>query len=681
MRDLAERVLFSTTLEEKLSPGPLAATDDSPGSAIALPDAPGRPVELRLRADGVKADFPGTHRLDDDRERGIMLHFLANHELLAAELMALVLLRFPDAPKEYRLGVYEAMREEQAHALMYVRRMRECGIAFGELPVSHYFWRIVAPMETPLDFVTRLNLTFEQANLDFSKHYAGLFRQVGDTATAAVLEKIHLDEIGHVGHGVKWFRHWKQRGETDWEGFRRCLSFPLTPARAKGLAPFNAESRRLAGLDEDFIRHLEVCEASRGRTPLLHWFNPSAESHARSMAMGKRWQPDKVSLALEHDLEALMLACCRRDDAMLMRRPPSVGHLGRLKATGFDLPEIIPLSEVDQFSSGRKLSGLRPWAWSPDASEALRPWGAAIAPGMNHPWRSPLPAEWFSKAIGLQLESSLGPVPETGELLVDVAAIDAAISRHLDGETPSPTRQALLKAPFACSGRGHLRVNDNSLPTSTRGWITNTLAAHGAVVVEPWLDRVLDFSALYEAKADGTAELLGFTVMENDPAGRFQGIRVAPKFGTLLKPWVADSGSQPTRDDGDLALFLFREAKFLELYQKQLPPLLADLLPGYQGPLCIDAMVHRRADASLALKPIVELNVRFTMGRLAWEWMKRSGNRPSRLRLLRKAEMSLEEIRSLSTASGRILNDPEHAELFLAHWSSYPMEEVEVSCS
>ena len=29
--------------------------------------------------------------------------------------MALVLLRFPDAPKEYRAGVYEAMREEQAH--------------------------------------------------------------------------------------------------------------------------------------------------------------------------------------------------------------------------------------------------------------------------------------------------------------------------------------------------------------------------------------------------------------------------------------------------------------------------------------------------------------------------------------------------------------------------------------
>jgi len=689
MRDLAERVLFATSLEEKLAPGPVTASDDSPGPAIALPDAPGRPAELRIRADGVKADFPGIHRLDDDRERGVMLHFLANHELLAAELMALVLLRFPDAPKEYRAGVYEAMREEQAHALMYVRRMRECGIAFGELPVSSYFWRIVAPMETPLDFVTRLNLTFEQANLDFSRHYAALFREVGDTATAAVLEKIHLDEIGHVGHGVKWFRRWKQRGETDWDGFRRCLSFPLTPARAKGLAPFNAESRRLAGLDEDFIRHLEVCEVSRGRTPVLHWFNPSAESHARAAAMGKRWQPDKVSLALEHDLEALMLACCRRDDAVLMRRPPSVEHLQRLKAAGFELPEIVPLKERGRpahsppGSSPRKLSGLRPWAWSPDASETLAPFRDAIAPDMEHPWREPFPNEWFSKAIGLKLEHALGPVPETGELLHDADRVLAAVARHLspssscsssssnprtrienendDEEEMAWVPQALLKAPFACSGRGHLRVNADSDPARTRGWIDNTLAAHGAVVVEPWLDRVLDFSALYEAKPGGSVELLGFTVMDNDPAGRFQGIRVAPKFGHLL--------AQTDTRHFLLSTSHCREAA-TELYRKHLPPLLRDLLPGYAGPLCVDAMVHRRVDGSLALKPVVELNVRFTMGRLAWEWMKRSGNNPGHLRLLRKPTMSPDEIESLVAEPGVLLNDPHRAKHFLVHWSA-----------
>jgi uncharacterized ferritin-like protein (DUF455 family) len=644
MREIAERVLFAETLEEKLRLGPLVASDEMRGRAIALPDGPGRPLELRVRGDGVKVDFPGTNRLDDDRERGIMLHFLANHELLAAELMALVLLRFPDAPKEYRAGVYEAMREEQAHAMMYVRRMRECGIAFGELPVSDYFWRIVAPMETPMDFVTRLNLTFEQANLDFSKHYASLFRQVGDAATAAVLEKIHLDEIGHVGHGLKWFRRWKERGETDWEGFRRCLSFPLTPARAKGVAPFNAESRRIVGFDEDFIRHLEVCSVSRGRTPVVHWFNPNAESHARAAVMGKPWQPDKTSVALEHDLEALMLGCCRKDDAMLMRRPPSVEHLARLKNAGYELPEILPAGTPP----GRKLGGLQPWAWSPDAVEQLRPYADDVSPGMDRPWREALPAVWFSKEIGLRLESALGPVPETGMLCRDAKSAMSEIERHLaDG-------QALLKVPFACAGRGHLRVNRESLPNKTRGWIDNTLAAHGGVVVERWLDRVLDFSALYQMKPDGVVEHVAFTVMQNDAAGRFLGIRVGPKWGNLM--------------DSKIAEFLFREARVMAIYQNQLPPLLAELLPGYTGPLCVDAMVHRRADGSFALKPVVEVNVRFTMGRLAWEWGKRGPGGGGRLRILRKQALGDQEIADLIDGPGLFLNDPASATTFLAYW-------------
>lgn len=645
IREIAERVLFAETLEEKLYPGPVRIIDETPGSSIALPDAPGRPPELRVRGDGVRVDFPGIHHLDDDRERGVMLHFLANHELLAAELMALVLLRFPNAPKEYRAGVFEAMREEQAHALMYVRRMRECGIAFGELPVNDHFWRLIAPMETPLDFVTRLNLTFEQANLDFSKHYATLFRQVGDTATAAVLEKIHLDEIGHVGHGLKWFRRWKEKGESDWDGYRRCLTFPVTPARAKGLAPFNAESRRLAGLDEDFIRHLEVCEHSRGRTPVVHWFNPNAESYARAAMIGKPWQPDKTALALELDLETILIGCCRKDDAVLLRRPPSVDHLARLKNAGYELPEILTVG----CPAGRKIGGLRPWAWTPDAVTQLRPYADDVSPNVDQPWREAYPPEWFSKKIGLRLEHALGDVPETGKFLRDQDGILAEIARHL------ATGEALLKAPLSYAGRGHLRVNRASDPTKTQGWIENTLANHGAVVVEAWLDRVMDFSALYEMKPGGAVSLIGLTRMENDAAGRFLGIHVSPKWGILLEP--------------EIATFLFRDARVMEIYQKKIPTQLTNLLPGYVGPLCVDAMVHRRNAGTLALKSVVELNVRLTMGRVAWEWMKRRPrSNGGSLRLLRRKNLTSIKFAELSEGSGIFLNDPACATMFLAYW-------------
>jgi hypothetical protein len=44
LRDFAERVLFVTTLEDKLQ-SPANVTDNSPGSPLLAPCAPGRPAE------------------------------------------------------------------------------------------------------------------------------------------------------------------------------------------------------------------------------------------------------------------------------------------------------------------------------------------------------------------------------------------------------------------------------------------------------------------------------------------------------------------------------------------------------------------------------------------------------------------------------------------------------------
>ena len=111
------------------------------------------------------------HRLEKKEERGRLLHFFANHELLATELMALVLLKFPDAPATFRKGVLQTLKDEQEHTRLYLARMKACGIEFGALPVSGYFWRCVAPMENPIDYVAGLCLTFEQANLDFAQRF------------------------------------------------------------------------------------------------------------------------------------------------------------------------------------------------------------------------------------------------------------------------------------------------------------------------------------------------------------------------------------------------------------------------------------------------------------------------------------------------------------------------------
>ena len=646
MREAAERVLMAETLEEKLWLPPVDALDDAPGRGIATPAGPGRPVELRIVEKGVRADFPGVNRLDEELERGKMMHFLANHELLAAELMALVLLKFPDAPKEYRAGVYEAMREEQMHTLMYLRRMKECGVSFGELPVNDYFWRLIAPMKTPLEFVTRLNLTFEQANLDFSKYYAALFRQVGDGATAGVLEKIYLDEIGHVGHGVKWFRRWKDQGETDWKAFQKSMVFPFSAAKAKGLALFNAEGRKLAGLDDEFIRELEVCEQSRGRTPVVHWFNPNAELQVAAGRRGVKFFPKKMSASMEEDCEMVMLAWCRQDDITLMRKPPSNEHLAYLKRAGFRLPEIVAMGALNE----RKLGGMRPWAWSPDAAELLRGNAGQVSPSVAWQWREAIPAEWLSKEIGVRLLERLGVV-ERGDICRTVEAAMTVIISMLE------SGRVLVKGAFGCAGRDHLRV-DAGEETQAGEWVTRVLADHGCVVVERWRERVADFSVLYEMD-DDKVDLVGMTVMENDERGRFLGSRVAPKWGSLLDP--------------EVAAFLYREAQVMDWYQEKIPTVLSEILPGYVGPLGVDAMVFREVDGTLGWSPVVELNVRMTMGRVALELMGKS--RPGSagcLRILRKGRVSGEELLELQQGSllgGKVLlSDPQQAREFLVVW-------------
>src|ERR1051326_4836421 len=127
LREFAEQVVFARSLDEKLW-FPQNITDTCPGTPLPTPAAPGRPPELCFKPlSSAPADFPSLQRLGHDQERGRVLHFFANHELLATELMAFVLLKFPDAPAQFRRGVLQTLKDEQRHTRLYLERMRACG--------------------------------------------------------------------------------------------------------------------------------------------------------------------------------------------------------------------------------------------------------------------------------------------------------------------------------------------------------------------------------------------------------------------------------------------------------------------------------------------------------------------------------------------------------------------------
>ncbi|MEM1442897.1 MAG: DUF455 family protein [Verrucomicrobiota bacterium] len=375
--EYAERVLFAEDLEEKLRfPKSLDFRSDGPRKPLngAVVIEPGRIAALKFAKTGsTRPTLPAAPALVEESSRAVLLHFFANHELLAAELMALAVLRFSDAPPAFLRGLCQTLKEEQRHTKWYLQRMKQCGVEFGHYPVNRFFWDCVSSMQNPLDYVSRLSLTFEQANLDYSKHYAGILADAGDEKSAAILDRIYRDEISHVGYGLRWFRKWKSQGDSDWEALDKQLHFPLSPIRAKGnQTPFNEEGRRAAGFDAEYIRKLSLYERSRGRTPNVYYFNPEAENRA-AVAPAPYHPPGKVRSVM-NDLEALVLFLAKRDDLALMRHPPSETHRKVLSKAGFQLPEIEALTPEGTLGSTtllqkRKIHRFQPWSKAPDLEQ------------------------------------------------------------------------------------------------------------------------------------------------------------------------------------------------------------------------------------------------------------------------------------------------------------------------
>ncbi len=597
-REVAERALFATSLEEKLAPPPAGLLDEDRGRAICAPDRPGRPENLALRQDGVRAAFPGATGIEDNAHCGKLLHFFANHELLATELMALVLLKFPDAPAEFRAGVLRTLREEQVHTRLYLKRMAECGVQFGDFPVNGFFWGAVSGMPTPLDYVTRLSLTFEQANLDYARGYAQAFAEAGDRATASLLERIYRDEIGHVSYGLEWFRKWKRK-ESDWQAFVSRLHLPLSAARAKGGFSFNEEGRRDAGLNEEFIRELRVYAQSKGRTPNVFWFNPGAEE---SLVL----PPGVTSRAarqVERDLAILPAYLARREDVVLVPEAPPRQFLETLLAAGIELPEIVSRERTSDVA-GRKLHELRPWARTPDAGFLADSLGGDCVPTARELFSKATHASFLRELLGRSSNPLLCPESCAGRWVTSVEDLHDVLAS-------SEEEECILKAPFSTAGRDRVLCRTGlGIPDTIRDQAEDVVSRQGGLVVEPWLSRVIDFSLHYDVSSQGVRRR-GVVVIDNTRKGQFRSATVAERFTDFL------------RKDERRALFekSSRRGLLMDFVEEVLEPGLSELVGkyGYVGPLGIDAFLYRDRMGSLRLKPVVEINPRYTMGRVALE--------------------------------------------------------------
>lgn len=431
-------------------------------------------------------------------------------------------------------------------------------------------------------------------------------------------------------------------------------------------------------------------------TPDVLVFNPFAEGY---IAHGKAFTPVKHQAMLADDLAGLPQFLCQPDDVVLLPRRPSSGFLRYLEQAGFPPPEFVEVRHgaIDPGSSlfQRKLGQLRPWAWGPDSVQLLAPLLpqlAGEARNARHFFNDSI-ARLYSKAWSARFLKTV------------LAALCAGVERWLCSEEESGVAVATLgdalEAIAAIRRRGHHRVvvkkarglagqnairlwEPEMLPAQRR-WLAHAVEEGRQVVVEPWLERELDFSIQLEMETRGLV-LCGYTGLLNDRKGQFLGNWAEPTY-TRCPPQRAAAllGAHP-----EIARHLQR------FYDEVFSMLEAELRrAGFSGPIGMDAFVYRTPHGDCRLKPVVEINPRYTMGRLTVELMKSiCPGCHGLLRLVSLAQVRREGFADLSSyasslrgrfpmrlegeKSGKIrqgvlvLNDPAQAQVCLALFETSP---------
>ena len=202
-------------------------------------------------------------------------------------------------------------------------------------------------MKSPMDYVTGMSLTFEQANLDYSCHYIKLMKTVGDQSTESLLKKVYEDEIGHVKYGVAWFDVWRSEKDSQWQAHQNTMKGrePLSMSRAKGIG-FDRDGRLKAGLSLDYVDRMEVFGNPKGSPPSLFWYNADFELELGHQSSG--YSPSKGVKLLMSDFEVLPMYLAKSGDAVLCQNLPELRYQKYIKDRLGKVLEFVPWSGAER---------------------------------------------------------------------------------------------------------------------------------------------------------------------------------------------------------------------------------------------------------------------------------------------------------------------------------------------
>ena len=172
----------------------------------------------------------------------------------------------------------------------------------------------------------------------------------------------------------------------------------------------------------------------------------------------------------------------------------------------------------------------------------------------------------------------------------------------------------VLKAPWSSSGRG-VRYVVGEMTVGLEGFVRNTIAQQGCVIVEPFYDRVLDFGVELVADGKGRADYAGLSVFSTLNGAYTGNLLHSEQMKTeMLKAYIDER----------------RLWEVVCLLQDRIGTQTTQV---YAGPLGVDMMIVRVAGQYL-LHPCVEVNLRRTMGHVALDILRRTHGDFSLMRIV-----------------------------------------------
>lgn len=327
----------------------------------------------------------------------------------------------------------------------------------------------------------------------------------------------------------------------------------------------------------------------------IHVFNPE---HDLALASNlDNFTAPHAGRDLRHDLGFLPAIWAGEGDAVLVDSREAAeyayGKLGLpLRArfvTRHDLPQLIsdPTFSLD------------PWGWDRAIRGELLRLGAPADRLPDDTYlnivRQTSHRSWAAEHILRPLRELPGTIGEA-----ETAHTLSEVCRRLRA-----LHHIVLKAPWSSSGRGVRYVSDgtdgNSAFGMTRqleGWITHTLYRQGAILVEPYYNKVMDLGMEWESEGTGQVRYCGLSL-----------------FNTVKGAYTGNVLADEEEKEQRVAQYL--DPDILSAVRQRLTDLLsASLGKIYRGPFGIDMMLVS-SNNTILLHPCVELNLRTTMGHVA----------------------------------------------------------------